>query len=179
MQWHLVIPGVILLIGCGTPTVVGYLQTAAQQQAQHAADVRTNRQLQLARELPATPPDVLVALVEFVGEGGPTADSLACLMFSPAAAAQFAASVDGRDCSSAIEALHDQVSDRGTYVNAVIVPPEAWSVSGGTATVDGCAAKWSGLLDTTPTQMPGPVPGWLALTRQEGQGWLITDYRPC
>lgn len=179
MQWRLVAPGVVLVIGCGIPTAVGYSHTAAQHQAQHAADVHADQHLQLARELPATPLDVLVALVEFVGEGGSTPDTLACLMFSPTAAVQFAASAGAISCPTAVEVLHSRVTDRGEYINAVAVPPRAWSASGDTATVNGCDTTWNNLPDSAALRAPGPLPGHLTLTRQDSQGWLITDYQGC
>lgn len=179
MQWRLVAPGVVLVIGCGIPTAVSYSQTAAQHQAQHIADVREDQHLQLARELPATPPDVLVALVEFIGEGGATPDTLACLMFSPTAAVQFAASAGATSCPGAVEVLHSRVTDRGGYINAVALSPRVWSVSGDTATVDGCETTWSNLPDGASRAAPGPLPGHLTLVRQDSQGWLITDYEGC
>jgi hypothetical protein len=179
MQWRLITPGLVLVVACGLPTAAGYIQTAEQNQAAHAADVRTEEQLQLARELPASPPDVAVALTEFIGEGGQNADVVACLMFSPAAAGQFAATTGTLSCPTAIEALHTQVTDTGTYINAVTVPPDAWSASGDTAIVNGCAVNWAGLFNEAPPTLPGPLPGRLTMIRQDGKGWLITGYQRC
>jgi hypothetical protein len=179
MQWRLIAPGLILVVGCGVPTTAGYIHVAEQHQTAHAADMRTDEHLQLARELPANPPDVAVALVEFIGEGGQNADALACLMFSASAADQLAATVGVTSCSTAIEALHDDVSDQSTYINSAIVPPGTWSSSGNAAVVNGCAINWDGLLADEPPSTPGPLPGSLTLTRQDDKGWLITAYRPC
>jgi hypothetical protein len=179
VQWRLFTPGVVLVLGCGIPTLVGDVQVAQQQQAAHAADVRTEEQLQLARELPASPPEVAVALTEFIGEGGPNADTLACLLFSPTAAGQLVATTSVSRCPTAIEALHAEVTDRGTYINSVTVPAGAWSATGDTATVNGCALNWAGLLDDPPPTPPGPPLGRLTLTRQDDKGWLITNYQQC
>jgi hypothetical protein len=179
MQWRLVAPGVALLVGCGIPTAVGHIHVAEQNQTAHTADVHAAEHLQLAQELPANPPDVAVALTEFIGEGGPTADAFACLMFSPVAADQLAATMDAIGCPAAIQALHNQVSDRGTYINAVTIPPDIWSTTGDTGSLNGCAVTWNGLLIEEPATLPGPLPGHLTLTRQDGKGWLITGYQRC
>jgi hypothetical protein len=179
MQWRLVAPGVALVVGCGVPTAVGYIHVAEQTQAAHTADMRSAEQLQLARQLPENPPDVAVALTEFIGEGGPNADAFACLMFSPTAADQLATTVDAASCPAAIQTLHDQVSDRSTYINAVTIPPDTWSTTGDTGTVNGCAVTWTGLFTEEPATPPGPLIGHLILTRQDDKGWLITSYHGC
>jgi hypothetical protein len=179
MQWRLITPGVVLVVGCGVPTTVGYIQSAEENQAAHTADVRGAEHLQLARELPANPPDVAVALTEFIGDGGPSADGFACLMFSPTAADELAAALDTASCPAAIQALHNQVSDPGTYINAVTIPPDIWSTSGDTGSLNGCAVTWTGLLVQEPPTRPGPLPGHLTLSRQDGKGWLITGYQGC
>jgi hypothetical protein len=179
MQWRLIAPGAVLVLGCGIPAAVGHLQANAQDQAARAVDVRIDQHLQLARELPANPPDVLVALVEDIGEGGQNPDTAACLLFSPGAAAQLDASVGTTSCPTAVQALHDEVSDEGRYINDVGVPANAWSSNVDTAMVDGCAANWQGVLDSAPATPPGPWPGHLVLTRQDERGWWITGYRAC
>jgi hypothetical protein len=179
MQWRLIASGVVLVMSCGTPLAVSYVQAAVQGQATHVADARATEHLQLARELPANPPDVVVALTEFIGEGGPDADAVACLMFSPAAAGQLDARTDATSCPAAIEALHGQVTDPGTYINAVTVPADSWSTNGDTGTINGCAVAWNGLLETEPPAPPGPLVGQLTLARQDGKGWLITGDQSC
>jgi hypothetical protein len=179
VQWRLVAPGMVLVVGCGTPITASYIQAAVEDQAAHIADVRGTEHLQLARELPANPPDVVVALTEFIGEGGPSADAVACLMFSPAAADQLDARMDVASCPAVIEALHGQVTDRGAYINAVTVPADSWSTNGDTGTINGCEVTWNGLLVTEPLTPPGPFVGDLTLTRQDGKGWLITGDQGC
>jgi hypothetical protein len=179
MQWRLIAPGVVLVVGCGIPTTVGYIQVADQAQAAHAADVRSAEQLQLARQLPASPPDVAVALTEFIGEGGPNPDAVACLLFSTAAAGQLAATMDAASCPAAIQSLHDQVSDRGTYINGVIIPADTWTTTGDIGSLNGCALTWNGLLVEEPATRPGPLLGHLTLARQDSMGWLITGYQGC
>jgi hypothetical protein len=179
MQWRLVTPGVVLVLACGIPTLTADIRAADLSEAAHAADVRIEEQLQLARELPANPPDVAVALVQFIGDGGPDADTFACLLFSPAATTQLATETHATSCPAAIEDLHSRVADRGTYVNAMTVPADTWSSTGDTATVNGCAVTWTGLFIDAPPTPPGPLPGHLTLTRQDDKGWLITDYHRC
>jgi hypothetical protein len=179
MQWRLITPGVMLVVGCGIPTAVSYIHSAEQHQAAHAADARIAEQLQLARELPGNPPDVVVALTEFIGEGGQDADATACLMFSPIAANQLAATQNTTSCPTAIQALHDQVTDPGTYINAVTIPADTWSTTGNIGSIDGCAVTWNGLFVEEPLTSPGPRPGHLTLTRQDSMGWLITGYQGC
>lgn len=179
MQWRLITPGVVLVVGCGIPTAAGYIQVSDQNRVAHAADVRGAEQLQLARELPASPPDVAVALTEFIGEGGPNPDVVACVLFSTTAAGQLAASLDAANCPTAIQAMHDQVADRGTYINGVTIPADTWSATGDVGSLNGCAVTWNGLLVEEPATRPGPLLGHLALTRQDGMGWLITGYQGC
>ena len=105
--------------------------------------------------------------------------AVACLLFSPAAADQFAVATAASSCPTAVEALHDQVTDQGRYLNNIDVPASAWSDDAETAEVDGCAVDWQGVLDSTPATPPGPLPGHLTLTRQDDDGWLITVYRRC
>ena len=179
MQWRLITPGLVLVVGCGIPTAVSYIHNAEQQQAARADDARIAEQLQFARELPANPPDVAVALTKFIGIGGQDADTTACLMFSPTAANQLAASQNTTSCPAAIQALHDQVTDPATYINSVTVSPDLWSTTGDTGNVNGCAVTWNDLFIEEPLTPPGPQPGHLTLTRQDSMGWLITGYRRC
>jgi len=180
MQWRPISTGAVLVMGCGIPTAAGYIQ-AAEQQAAHTADVLSTEQLQPARELPTNPPDVAVALTEFIGEDGPNSVAQARLMFSPTAAVQLTTAVWGTtDCPAAIQALHDQMLDPSTYINAVTIPPNTWSTNGDNAAVNGCAVTWNDLLtDEPPPTPPGPLPGRLTLTRRDGKGWLITGYQAC
>jgi hypothetical protein len=173
------VPGLLLVFGCGAPIAVGHVQAASQLRVQHVTDVRIDQQLQRARELPASPPDVVVALVEFIGEGGIDATRAACLMFSSAATAELISALNANSCPTAIGYLHSEVTDPGRYINAITVPPTAWQANADSATVDGCGVNWDGLLNSAPPIRPGPFPGRLMLARQNNWGWLITAYQAC
>ena len=167
----------MLVVGCGLPLTFGQIQADAQQQAQYEADIASANQLQLSRELPPSPPDVVWALVKLVGEDS---SDMACLMFSATAKAQLAAAVDVTSCPAAIDALHQRVTDPNTYLSALTVPQDSWSANGDTATANGCGVTWDNVLfGSPPTDPPGPLPGRLSLTRLDNQGWLITTYQAC
>lgn len=179
MHHRMLAAGLLLTLGCGTPTALAMIGQDRAQQAQQHADAAEGDRLQLARELPASPPDVVVAFVDLVAEGGQPAALQACLLFTDQAAAQLAAAAGTPDCPTAIQRLHGQVSDPATYAE-VTVPDTAWTRLGETATVNGCAVTWSiGLAQATPTPPPGPLPGQWSLTRLDGRGWQITTYQLC
>jgi guanyl-specific ribonuclease Sa len=91
MHQRMFTAGLALAIGCATPTVIQAAHQAATAQAQRQADDQSRERLQLARELPANPPDAAGAFVDLLAQGGPFASQQACLLFSDSAAAQFAA----------------------------------------------------------------------------------------
>lgn len=179
MQGKLLAAGMAFLLGCGAPIVLGDLHQAAIDRAQQHADAASADQLTLAHELPGTPPDVVAALVNLLGEGGPTAAQAGCLLFTGQAAVQFAAAQDAPTCQAAMLRLQTQVTDPSTYISGLTVPPTAWVQLGTTATVNGCAVSWSELFTDTPVTTPGPLPGLLNLTQLDGAGWQITHYEPC
>jgi hypothetical protein len=161
------------------PIVIDGVHEGQAEQAQHQADDQLTEQLQLARELPADPPDVAGAFVELLAEGGANASQEGCLLFSSTAAAQFAAVNHAPSCVAAMQHLHGLVTDPGVYVNDLSVPDTTWTQMGTTATVNGCAVNWSGPLSEGPSAAPGPLPGLWTLTQLDGQGWQITFYEPC
>jgi len=84
------------------------------------------------------------------------------------------------NCQAAIEVLHRQATDPNTYISALTVPPDSWSASGDTATLNRCAVTWDDVLFGNPSAtLPGLRPGRLTLTRLDGNGWLITSYQAC
>lgn len=175
--------GLAVVIGCATPIVIDVATQGVAAQAQRQADDQSREQLQLARELPANPPDVASAFVDLLAQGGPFAVQQACLLFSSSAAAQFATAQHTANCIAAMTQLHGQVSDPATYANNLTVPDTAWAQLGTTATVNGCALDWSGSLpDLTSGSLspaPGPLPGLWTLEQLDGEGWQITEYQPC
>jgi hypothetical protein len=179
MHAKLFAAGLVLVVGCGTPTLLRDVHQADVRQAQQEAAARSADQLTLAHELPDTPPDVEATLVHLVADGSPTGAAEACLLFTAAAAQQFAVTNGQHTCLAAMRQLHNQVSDPDTYANDLTVPASAWTQVGGTATVNGCAATWSDLFTETPLRPPGPRPGLMILNRLDGYGWQITSYEPC
>lgn len=116
--------------------------------------------------LPEGPHQAVADVYMFVAENQPTA---ACLIFSTAAAGQFATHNDAATCPAAVTALSGQVTDRADYgqPDLTILP----SPQGNTMTISSCSFTVSG----------GPRLGTFVLTKQE-QGWEITAYdgaAPC
>lgn len=183
MHQRMFAAGLALVIGCMTPIVVDSVAQGAAEQAQRRADNQQAERLQLARELPANPPDVAGAFVDLLAEGGPVAAQQGCLLFSATAAAQFAAAHDAPTCLAAMSHLHGLVTDPATYANSLTVPDTAWTQLGTTATLNGCALDWSGPFSELPSDTanpaPGPLPGLWTLSRLDGDGWQITQYESC
>lgn len=185
MRHRMFATGWALIICCATPLVIDAAQQNTAAQAQRHADDQSREQLQLARELPANPPDVAGAFVDLLAEGGPFAAQQGCLLFSSSAAAQFADAQHASTCIAAMDQLHRLVSDPAAYANNLTVPDTAWTQLGATATLNGCALDWSGPLPDTsdPSEAdnpaPGPLPGRWTLSQLDGEGWQITQYRSC
>lgn len=171
--------GLAMAIGCATPIVIDAVHQSQAEQAQRQADDQSADQLQLARELPANPPNVAGAFVDLLAEGGPFAAQEGCMLFTDKAAAQFAAAHQAPTCIVAMQQLHGLVADPAAYANNLSVPDTAWTEIGSTATVNGCAVNWSGPLSDIPSPAPGPLPGLWTLAQLDGEGWLITGYRSC
>lgn len=179
MQGKLLTAGLAFLLGCGAPIMLADWHQAALDRTQQQADAASADQLALAHELPGTPPDVVAAWANLLGEGGPYAAQAGCLLFNQQAAAQFAAAQHTPTCAAAMLRLQTQVTDPSTYISGLTVPATAWVQLGTTATVNGCAVSWTALFTDTPTAAPGPLLGQLSLIQVDGAGWQITHYRPC
>jgi hypothetical protein len=182
MHQRMFAAGLALVIGCATPIVIDAAAQGTAVQAQRRADDQSREQLQLARELPANPPDVAGAFVDLLAQGGPFAAQQGCLLFDNTAAAQFAAAQHAPTCIAAMTQLHALVSDPATYANNLTVPSTAWTQFGTTATLNGCTLDWSSPLDDTPdtdSTAPGPLPGMWTLSQLDGEGWQITRYQSC
>ena len=180
MDWRLVAAGLVLSLGCVTPLVVGEVQAVAEQQQAQAADAQQQAQLNLSRVLPPSPVDAVSTWVDMIGNGTPAAAGLACLMFSPAAAIEFAAVNHAAGCAQAVTQLHRQVTDPNSYESDLTVPDSSWTAQGDRAEVNGCAVDWTGFFTETPdTAAPGPRPGRMSMQRLYGNGWLITSYGGC
>jgi hypothetical protein len=183
MHQRMFATGLAVVIGCATPTVIDAAHQGTAAQAQRQADDQSREQLQLARELPANPPDIAGAFVDLLAQGGPFAAQQGCLLFSSSAAAQFAAAHHAPTCLAAMTQLHGLVTDPVAYANNLTVPDTAWTQLGTTATLNGCALDWSGplsdLTSDTSSPAPGPLPGLWTLTQLDGEGWQITRYESC
>ena len=101
------------------------------------------------------------------------------MLFTTAAAAQFAAAYHAPTCVLAMQQLNRQVTDPAAYVNDLSVPAGAWAEVGATATLDGCALTWSDPFSDPSAPAPGPRLGFWTLTQLDGEGWQITHYEPC
>ena len=182
MHQRMFAAGLAVVIGCATPIVIDVTAQGAAAQAQRQTDDQSREQLQLARELPANPPDVAGAFVDLLAEGGPFAAQQGCLLFNNTAAAQFAAAQHAPTCIAAMTQLHDLVNDPAAYANNFTVPDTAWTQLATTATLNGCALEWSSPLDDTSdtgSAARGPLPGLWTLSQLDGEGWQITQYRSC
>jgi hypothetical protein len=171
--------GMAMIVGCATPLVIDSVQQGAAAQAQRQVDSHSADELQLARELPGTPPDVVAAFVDLLAEGGSVAAQETCLMFSTQAATRFAADHHALNCVAAVQQLQAQVTDPDTYANQLSVPDTAWTQVGSTTSLNGCALSWSDPFSDTSTPAPGPLPGLWTLVQLDGEGWQITSYEPC
>lgn len=180
MDWKLVAAGLALSLGCVTPLVAGQVQAVAERHQAQTADAQQQSQLNLSRVLPLSPVDAVSTWVDMIGNGTPNAAGLACLMFSPTAAIEFAAANHAAGCAQAVAQFHGRVTDANIYESDLTVPDNSWVVQGDRAEVSGCAVDWTGFFTETPdTATPGPRPGRMTMQRLYGNGWQVTDYRAC
>jgi hypothetical protein len=116
--------------------------------------------------LPGGPHDAVADVYLFVGGNHTTQ---ACLIFSTAAAAKFAAAAGAPNCPAAVTALHGQVTDAAAYEAPQLT--QLPSPQGGEMVISSCEFDVAG----------GPRLGTFTVT-QQSQGWEITDYTgpaPC
>jgi hypothetical protein len=161
--------GLVLLFGLGYG--VAHFRTAQQRQAEQAQE--SARQ---ASNVMAIAPELLLRAVArgiAAGDARTTCD----LLGSPASD-QLAGSVGTPDCAAAVRQLATQVRDPGAYASPLLPPtalakqPGATGQSG-TATLDGCQAKWPG-------PDPGPKLGRFSLRQfQQSDRYLVTGYSSC
>ncbi|MEV6826165.1 hypothetical protein [Amycolatopsis sp. NPDC051102] len=152
---------------------------AAQQQRQTQQELDQAHDEAIARTLPHSPASMVNFLAEHIARLKPD-DRLACSVFAPDAQRQFADAWHVPDCPAAIQAMADEVTARGDYVNNLSVPGQATTSNpDGTLSVDACHLDFGGLADDAPHTNPGPQIGVLTLSQQQGQGHLIVSYRRC
>jgi len=161
--------GLVLLFGLGYG--VAHFQTAQQRQAEQAQE--SARQ---ASSVMAIAPELLLRAVArgiTAGDARTTCD----LLGSPARD-QLAGSVGTADCAAAVRQLATQVRDPGAYASPLLPPTALVKQPGapgqpGTATLDGCQARWLG-------PDPGPKLGRFSLRQfQQSDRYLVTGYSPC
>lgn len=164
----------VLLLGAGSGWVAETVITARQRADSWAQTSDYNR----AQLLPHTPRDALGAVMDAVAEGDTSA---ACSVFSDAARAQLAAAWGAGDCAAAVLAWHARVTRPADYTASVELSGVTTTTSPDreTATVTGCALAWSSPIDGRHPDAGPSSPGRMALRRILGQGYQITDYRPC
>lgn len=138
----------------------------AQRDAEH-------RELR-ARLLPQDPSSVPATVMTGIVRRDP---DLTCGLFTPSAAAQFAAGWRAPDCATAVRQLFTQV--QGPEWASPSPRSVEWS-AGTRSTVGACALEWSTNLFGGPA--PGPQLGTFRVEAQSASGssgYLITAYRPC
>lgn len=123
-----------------------------------------NASLPLPKEqsgvLPGGPHDAVADVYMFIAGNDPTQ---ACLVFSAAAGAKFAAAAGAPNCPSAITQLSTQVTDKSAYSTLELT--QLPSPQGGHMVISSCEFDVTG----------GPRLGTFTVT-QQSQGWEITDY---
>ncbi len=173
-RWRVLAASVAVGVVCAAGLLVSGHESAVQQQLQQAQ----GDQVDASRELADDPTLLLSSLTTLIVSGDTVGG---CFYFSPAAQAQFAASVGARDCPVAISVLHQQVRDPARYQSPRL-PPEAITrgPGGEMATVNACVATWGPAFEGSPSDgSVGPRLGVLTLVRQHGNGYLVTRYTGC
>jgi len=173
-RWQLLALGMVLFLGAGAGWVAETVITARQRADSWAQTSEYNR----AQLLPHSPREALGAVMATVADGDTTA---ACALFSDAARVQLAAAWGAPDCPGAVLAWHARVTRPDDYGLSVRLTGDTTTTAPDreTATVTGCALTWNSPL-TGRQPAAGPTsPGRFELRRALGQGYQITDYRPC
>lgn len=151
----------------------------AARDAEAARQAELFHEQQVAKLRPRSPRAVAYALVEAVGQPKERAERT-CIVFSDAAARQFAASVGAPDCVSAFEQLNRQITDWYAYVNELWVPYDAVEQHAGSgfAQLDACRLEWGNVLSGEVANA-GPQLGRMDMVQQYGEGYLVTRFEPC
>lgn len=114
--------------------------------------------------LPTTPKDTVRAVYHYLAAKQPP---VACALFDPAGAAQFAGDFKAKDCESAMRDLAAKVTDPASYGNPKFT--EDALISDASASVSSCTITWPGAA--------GPKLGAFSLTRQQNGGWIISGHQ--
>ncbi|WP_410597856.1 hypothetical protein [Amycolatopsis sp. lyj-23] len=169
------VAGVLVVTG-GIVWIVNAKDRAAEAQ----------RQAQLAHEdnvsklLPTSPRSAVIGLVEAVAVEAKA--ERACFTFSPTAAAEFAVAHQAADCLGALAKLRKDVRNFDDYVNQVSIPTQDEEKNpppaGAPRRLDACHLEFSNFISGGDDRA-GPQIGLLTFQQQHGNGYLITEYRPC
>jgi len=177
--WRKWVPIIALGLGMVLAFVGGLTWWAGEhdRRADAARQAEEVHRYQVSKTLPTSGRSAVLSLVEAVAFTVPQKVDGICFVFTPPAAAQFAAAHQAMDCPGAIAQLHQQVRARGDYANDVFIPGAA-DRDDPAHRIDACHLDFGNYL-TGATQDPGPQIGVLTIERQYGNGYLITGYQPC
>lgn len=173
-RWQLLAVGMVLFLGAGAGWVAETVITARQRADSYQQSSDFNR----AQLLPHSPREALGAVMAAVADADTSA---ACSLFTEPARAQLAAVWGAADCPGAVLAWHTRVTRPQDYGLSVRLSGDTATVSPDreSATVTGCGLSWNSPI-TGGEPAAGPSsPGRFELRRVLGQGYQITDYRPC
>jgi len=173
-RWQLLAVGMVLFLTAGTGWVTETV-LAAQQRADSWAKTSDYNRAQL---LPRDPRRVLGAVMATVANRDTTRG---CALFTEPAQAQLAAAFDAPDCPGAVLAWHTQLTRPDDYRPSVRLTGDTSTMSRDReiATLTGCGLSWVSPLDGRQPDAGPSSPGRFTLRRVLGQGYQITDYRPC
>lgn len=169
------VAGVLVVVG-GIVWIIDAKDRAAEAQ----------RQAQLAHEenvsklLPTSPRSAVFGLVE--GVAIPEKADRVCFTFSPVAAAQFAVAHQAADCLGALAKLRTEVRSFSDYVNQLSIPAQDEEKNpppaGRPVHLDACHLEFTNFISGGDPEA-GPQIGQLTFEQKYGNGFLITEYRPC
>lgn len=173
-RWQLLALGMVLFLGAGAGWVAETVITARQRADSWAQTSEYNR----AQLLPRSPREALGAVMASVADADTSA---ACALFTDPAEVQLAAAWGAPDCPGAVLAWHARVTRPEDYGLSVRLTGDTATVAPDreSATVTGCALTWNSPLTGRQPAASPTSPGRFELRRVLGQGYQITDYRPC
>lgn len=179
LRWIPLVLGLAGVLGGGIAEFVVWANSrAAYEQAE-----RDQHDLAVAKMRQNSGIGMMHALIRAVSEDDPR---WGCWMFTPAAAAEFAAVHGAPDCAAAFHRLHAQITDPRAYANANVPFSDSSDNRGGAdepgiVRVSGCNIYSPvGILDEGPPG--GPKLGQLRLEKDPrfpSGGYLITGYTRC
>lgn len=180
--WRQWLPWCGVAAGLATAGVGLAVWFSGQADRDRAAEQAAQEQHEdsVSRVLPQRPRAAVFALVEGVAD--PARAPQACGVFSPTAAAEFAVAHQAADCPGALAVLRTRIQSWSDYVNQLSVPSQPDEMNppgpGRPFRMDACHLTFTNVVAGGDEQA-GPQIGLLTLVQQRGNGWLVTEYRPC